>query len=1066
MAYQTLQGIRITPKGAYNQARFGAWPISYAFGGWIYGADCSVGFSQQPTEITINVVMESKTLSPARYPFDIRREDIRCDAGNGADENLFDIDFNGVVFKDYVLYNYELSIESSVKTLKVTFKDYGVILDKIYVGLIKRQGNRFVHSASSEAIIPVNCADCLLTGSSVTGDAPVTRDISYGSYVGLNEGVYDNFDFVQNPSSSIFGRWKAMSESSVADETFDLNGGYLMLGTEEVSEERCGNLVDIKYSFNELLSSLRKRGLTFTGAFPSSISGKTHAYRQNYIGTLREVLSNWCSDLSLDFFTSGKAFVGVNTDNVVDITPVTNIVDPTTAAGRDFSMNADAVISSYRESSSIGETYRQAVITADVRPIQSQVSSKAVKRYVGFSPLHPLDFTSPNLTPVSRSNVFGECYTAPAIVNDMTNATNTIWTSQCGTGSYTPNRAETFFYTNRSKGEIDISIALSKYNQTLRDIYCGQRAIEGFSANFNALGFVPLMEITDAEIKSEILGKYKGAEEDIQTVVKDARYYKIYIGYYYEDFHNEVITWEKACASKMYKIGALTKSLLTSYPYTVDEVLQDASPAAGFYGESGQSLTRITHDYSPAAEKYSRVEDTPFLDTLIYSGLYLPTGYYYAQLDNEWGTNEEDFNKNLEYINTACLQKYAGSPGYRYSPAVGQIDGITNQSWNLEEWKPFFSSDIADFFKNRDEIFENIAVMRGSTDLIDNLSVTTLSIDGNTIERCQKLHIAIFTDVSSHPNVNISFNVPNAQVVNPVMLQRYQDKQRDAAEAKSREKTKSICEVPLLQELCSNLISGYAAENPQSGQYQCEVDPTGIYTEGFGGNVISGRYSRVLNIAIRKNPQTVNGVDFYPSDDAGYIYLDSLDEGEGNLEYASRFLQIIYPISIPPTFDEYYSGILTSTIETENRSPEVVEIYGEPVNRKNNNVSSIKIINNGIDPDIAPILNPYDSRFVRYTTLITGDGGLLTTVSGYHNAIKNLNGYDSTEKIKSVDISIAGFPNLFGTFKGLISPASGLTNFGLTMSDNGITTSLSFSDRPPTTPVQESIINKIGPRIK
>lgn len=1066
MAYQTLQGIRITPKGAYNQARFGSWPTSFAFGGWIYGANCDIGFSQQPTQIKISIAMESKTLSPSANPFDIRREDLKCDAGNGGDENLFDIDFNGVTLSDYVLYDYELSVESNAKILNVTFKDYGLLLDKIYVGLIKRQGNRYVHSVVSDAIFPVNCADCLLTGSSVTGDALVKRDVSFGSYVGLNGSTFDNFDFPQNPSWSVFDRWSALANVAPSVNAFDLNGGYLMLGTEEISEEKCGNLVDVKYSFNELLTSLRRRGMRFAGEFPSGISGKTHSYRQNYIGTLREVLSNWCSDLSLDYFTSGKSFIAVNTNNVVDISPITRVVDPTTPEGENFAMGSEAVIASYKESCSLDQTYRQAVITADVRPIQSQTTTKNVKRYVGLTPLHPLDFSDPNNYPVSRTNVFGDCFLAPALVNDMTNASVTNWTNACGVGTYTPNRNDTFFYTQRTKGEIDISIALSKYNQTLRDIYCGQRAIEGYSANFNALGFVPLMEITDSEVKSEVLGKYKGAEEQVQTVVKDSQYYKVYIGYYYSDFHNEVASWEKACGAKMYKIGALTKSLLTNYPYTVDEVLQDASPTAGFYGESGQSITRITHEYTPNTQKYSEVEKTPFVDVLLYSGLYLPTGYYYADLDNEWGTNEADFNANLEVINSACFQKYSNSPGYQYSPAVGEIDGITNQSWNLDEWKPFFSADIAQFFGDRTEIFENIATMRGSPNLIDNLSVSYASIDGNTKEECQKLHVAIFTNVATHPNVNISFTVPSRQVVNPVMMQRYQEKQREAAERKSREKTKSICEVPLLQELCSSLISGSGAANPGSNQFECEVDPTGIYTEGFAGHVVSGRYSRVLNIAIRKNPATSNGVNFYPTDDAGFLYLDSLEDGEVNLEQNSSFLQIIYPISIPPVFDEYYSGILTSTIETENRSPEMVEIYGEPVNRKNNNVASMKVINNGIDPDIAPILNPNESRFVRYTTLMTGDGNMITTVSGYHNAIKNLNTYDAIDKIKSVELSIAGFPNLFGSFTDYISPTRGLTRFGLSMSDNGVTTDLSFSDRPPILPKQEAIINKIGPRIR
>ena len=43
---------------------------------------------------------------------------------------------------------------------------------------------------------------------------------------------------------------------------------------------------------------------------------------------------------------------------------------------------------------------------------------------------------------------------------------------------------------------------------------------------------------------------------------------------------------------------------------------------------------------------------------------------------------------------------------------------------------------------------------------------------------------------------------------------------------------------------------------------------------------------------------------------------------------------------------------------------------------------------------------------------------------------------------------------------------NGLNSLSLSVSDNGLTTSLSFSDRPKVLPRQEAILNKIIPRIK
>ena len=150
MAYQLLQGIQITPKGNYNRSRFGkdmtngTWPTSYAFGGWIYTCSCDIGFSNQPTEIKISIVLEVIDKTQKYAFFNIQDNDLRCDAGNGADENTYDIDFNGIKFSNFILYNYSISIESNAKILTVVFKDYSIILDKIYIGLIKRQGSTFV----------------------------------------------------------------------------------------------------------------------------------------------------------------------------------------------------------------------------------------------------------------------------------------------------------------------------------------------------------------------------------------------------------------------------------------------------------------------------------------------------------------------------------------------------------------------------------------------------------------------------------------------------------------------------------------------------------------------------------------------------------------------------------------------------------------------------------------------------------------------------------------------------------------------------------------------------------
>jgi hypothetical protein len=200
MAFQALQGIRITPRGSYNLTRFSngfegqSWPTAFAFGGWVYDASCDIGFSANPTEIKLNIVLEASDREQVSAVFDIKTEDLRCDAGDGGDENVFDINFNGVNFTNFLLYSYDISIEGGSKILSVQFKDYSLVLDKIYVGLLKRQGNKFVHSAVSTVEFPVACPDCTLNGSSFIQRGQAFRDINYGCYVGINGQTYDNFE--------------------------------------------------------------------------------------------------------------------------------------------------------------------------------------------------------------------------------------------------------------------------------------------------------------------------------------------------------------------------------------------------------------------------------------------------------------------------------------------------------------------------------------------------------------------------------------------------------------------------------------------------------------------------------------------------------------------------------------------------------------------------------------------------------------------------------------------------------------------------------------------------------
>lgn len=1090
MGYQLLQGVQITPKGAYNVSRFsqdfvnGSWPNSFAFGGWIYNTEVNIGFSSQPTEIRVSIVLEVIDKAQKYAFFNIEDNDLRCDAGNGGDENLYDFNFNGITFTDFILYEKEIAIESNTKILNVTFRDYSCILDKIYVGLLKRQGAVFVHTASSTLTFPVRCPDCLLAGDSFTQIGDVKRDIAFGSYVGMNGQVYDNFETVDD-TVEIFSQWVNFFGQTPAAEQFDLNGGYLIIGTEEATEERCGNLANMTYNFNELLASLRYRGLNFTGAFPVAITDADYIYKQNYIGTVREIMQQWCSDLGYDFYCEGKNFVGINLNRALNISKVVEIADPTTDFGSQFSLNKETAILSYKITSTLNNTFRQSVITANNRARDSKIDSKSPKRYVGILPLHPIDFNQHSTDLTLRYDALGTFFYDVAWANNF---------EIDKAGQLAADRLKTLpLLDNRTLGDIDTAIALTRYDDSLRDIFCQDRAIYGDTAeirasNFRALGFVPLIEVTGDAMSPaiEALVPNAGGGDEVSNICLDKRYYRVYIGYSYSNFKQDVIAWEQAAGDSMYKYGIVTDGLLNYFPYMPQNSLQDISPVTGFYGQSGTSLLREQHTVEPSCNQYFQLRDAPFKDLILYSGLLnpsfesldiplnqltgtvFPQGLFYAQLDNDWGTELEEFKRNLTLlIDDPCETEFA-----QYQDYTSIKNNIPKkfQDWRLDTFRPQSTPDIEKFYSDFLLYFQKLDTANNQN-IFDRAVGDYYNLHYKELADCSKLHIMVLTDTRNHPNISVDFTQYGTQFINGIVLRGYVDKEREAVKRRIQTKTQSICDITLLQEMCKNIISGGFNSNTGDARYRCIIDEDkyNFLEDGFPLEDLLIPNSRGLGISIVKNPQRNNNTDkiaatFQNADVNGDFYYSDIASNALITEQRSINMNIVYPVSFGSVAS--YRGVLTSQVDFENRTPEIIDIFGSPTNITNNRAINVKVINNQVDPDLQPQLDPFFQRFMSYMTVITGTGQVVTTVEQYHNLVANLNNYQLTGAMKSVDITLAGTPDTFGDFQAYLSPINGLNKLSISVNDNGVTTSLSFADRPPQLPKQESILNKIGPRIK
>ncbi len=1111
IGYQLLQGIVVTPLGSRNQSRFssslvnGSWPTSFAFGGWIYSSSVEIGFSEKPTEIKLGIVLEVVNKSQQYAFFNITDDDLRADAGNGGQESLYNLNINGVLFNNFILYEYEISIENNAKILTVIFKDYSVILDKIYIGLLKRQGNTFTHTANSQLVFNIKCSDCVLAGDTFTQLGYANRDIAFCSYVGINGQVYDNF-INSNPNLDIFSQWSNLfaQQTKPFSNTFDLNGGYLIIGTEEATDERCGNFAQVGYNFNELLASLRLRGFNFIGAFPYGQTDSDFVYKQNYNGTLREVLQQWCSDLGYSYYCDGKNFVGISLIYPLDISAVTSIADPTTTLGSQFSLGTNTAILSYKSNSTLDNTFTQSVICENNRVRNATTDSKTPKRYVGILPLHPIDFNIRNQSPVLRVNALG----APFI--------DIGWSYSFEPNSPTLNN--TFFLLdNRTFDHVDTAIALGKYNADLRDIFCQDQAIYGAtqeirSSNFRALGMVPLIEVTGEEMSFAIESLIPTAKDEISNICVDKRFYRVYIGYYYPELKQDTIQWEQTAAETMYQYGIVSEGLLDYFPYMPQSSLTDESPTGGFYGESGTSLLRIQHSYEPSCQQYYQLRDAPFKDVILFSGLevstnnvtvnaitdpngnqltqnnlgvnipvFLPTGdvfpggLFFGEITNSWGTDPSEFNRVMSLnLTDPCVSEFSQDQSY-----TNIVNGNTYnrfQDWRLELFRPQVTSDIDSFYAYYEPQLKQIQPVYNTNggnvtgSIIDRTVGTYYNFKYKQNAFCSKLHIMVLTDTRNHPNIQVNFNKYGTEFVNPIVLTQWVDKERQAILRRDQTETLSICAISLLQEMCDNIISGIYHAGTGDPRYRCIIDENkyNFLEEGYPLTDLLIPNSRGLNVNIIKNPLRNNNIDalqatFQNADINGDFYYSDVSSNLLTSTQAQASMNIIYPVSFGSQAN--YRGILTSQVDVENRIPEIINILGTPTNITNNRAATIKVINEVIDPDLQPQLDPYLQRFVPYFTVITGTGNVITTPDQYYNFISQLNSYQLTGAFKSVELSLAGTPDTFGNFSQYLSPNYGLNKMSINVGDNGVTTSLSFSDRPRILPKQESILNKIITRI-
>tara|TARA_Y100000592_G_scaffold15504_1_gene22726 strand:+ start:16864 stop:20100 length:3237 start_codon:yes stop_codon:yes gene_type:complete len=338
--------------------QIGANTPGFAFGGVIYSADSQVGYSGNPTNLNVNVALDSQIYEANgfRKNFQISNNDLNL-------ASPVDIKFAGSnLFRNMFLSSYEESVSVEDKLLHLTYSDGSVLLDRIFVGLIHEhfEVDRVKHTVPNSIEFKLKCPLNEFHTIDTVGGRAITYPVC--SETGYSFVDRKTLRFLANASGSATRPYKIIRQS----QQNIWSGGYMVLGAEEFSEQKC-SLADVSYSFTDLMNATRQFGIAVDlSRFPDRRDNKY--FRKNYSGTLKDVLQNWGNDFGVSFYWDFTKLLP--TLVVVDLTDksiqskfesaIVGIDALDKGHGADFTQGSNIIINSKNHTRSLDGTFAQA----------------------------------------------------------------------------------------------------------------------------------------------------------------------------------------------------------------------------------------------------------------------------------------------------------------------------------------------------------------------------------------------------------------------------------------------------------------------------------------------------------------------------------------------------------------------------------------------------------------------------------------------------------------------------------------------------------------------------------
>jgi hypothetical protein len=627
MAFQILSGVRLN-NGPWGQA----------FGGGIYAANCEIGFSRGPTKITLNIVSESGFyygVTPNVY------------------NAPYNINFNGHIFSGMYLYSYEKQKSAEQSIMTADFIDSSLILDKIYIGLLNRQGRQYVDIHMLTGFFTVRCPQ------ESQGYSTGISGIAYRAvdYITVNEGCY----------------FKKGEDG----------GGYIILGSEYFPANQC-DVPRVDYNFSELCSAMSYFGINHQ----LDEFDLNPLYRQEYVGTLREVLNNWGADFAFEFFVESGVLKGIDLQTPINVNDIQTFAET----------------NEYVNSVSCGES------------LENSSSKTLIARYLK---AHEL---------VTFNNTYNYKVPAyPITIGDI------LQGGAC---------------VGRTAGCLLNSIALARLDPSLREAYLANYAIENNRRDIlQAIGLVVKPEcfssseaypvpVTDqmgrvaiikqletwrTNLEKKTTADFNSIQTATNTILLEPNNYEIFIGIYSADLASRIEQWDREAAS-----------FLGKYYYYNARMPNDLTYCPAILGIPGKNISGAPTTVNP-------INGTLTFPPINLSGVVslpwtFPTGYPYSNgmivydynmWSYKWSSNPTSQTYGGDAVPFASLLRDPVSNTNLAALTYNNICSVNDNSWGIEEADYLAQKGTADYTNLKPQIilWKDFPVAQG-------LALETSSING------------------------------------------------------------------------------------------------------------------------------------------------------------------------------------------------------------------------------------------------------------------------------------------------------------------------------------------------